>query len=180
MIDALRLFLPGARVPVPGIRRPDRTLAVLLFCLVMLAGITGFSAVSLADDSLTIEKRLSFGDITAHPKGDRIIINASAGSASPFSQNGYSHISNGTSGLLLLDSSETGKYIQMVYPDELVLRCQEDLGKTMSIDEFLTYSTPGFIVPDHAQEIHIGGRLTINPNQYPCEYSGDLLIILVY
>ncbi len=130
--------------------------------------------------SIILQRQMSFGDITAHPSGDKITIDASAGQNTPVSRTGYSVISNGISGEIRFDSSEVGKPVIIVYPAQLVLQCQSNGAKTMIVDNIDINSTQTFLIQAPVQDIHVGGRLTIKSGQYPCAYTGNMSITIVY
>lgn len=150
--------------------------------LVITAAVIFVSAAADAGlaAAITLERHMSFGDITAHPSGDKITINASAGENTPASRTGYSVISNGISGKIRFDSNDVGTPVMVVYPGQLVLQCQSNSAKKMIVDNIDINSTQTFLIQAPVQDIHIGGRLTIKSGQYPCAYTGDMSMTIVY
>lgn len=141
---------------------------------ILLLGNEGLAA------SVTLQRTVSFGNITAHPGGDRITIDASSGENTPVSRTGYSILLNGISGKISFDSSDVGQPVLIAFPAQMVLTCQWNSGKTLVIDNIDINSTQAFIIQAPVQEIHVGGRLNIEANQYPCAYSGNLSLTIVY
>lgn len=154
----------------------------VFLCLALGTLCTPMMPLACLADTVQIEQELSFGEITAHPGGDRIIINASSGPGTPVSENGLSLVTGGANGRLSFtaDTGNVGQYVKIVYPGTLTLQCKTDTSETIVIDGFSGYSTTGLTGQTYPQDIYIGGRLTLSQGQEACQYTGTLEITLVY
>lgn len=118
-----------------------------------------------------------FGTVDLHPGGDRIVIAAENGPASP--RGGRSLVTGGSSGMVTLTSAEAA-HVEILFPEAVTL--SSDAQKTLTVRDINAHSqsATGIELPGGgaAVSISIGGVLDLQGNEISGHYSGFMTIQL--
>lgn len=127
--------------------------------------------------STVVVSNLNFGTIVAHPFGETIKIDASAGSAVPIAISGGSSITyGGSSAHLRFIPDMAGQNVRIFYPVSISLTSG---GNNMTINQFSSNSTNTFITTSTSPvDFYIGGVLQISSGQSGGNYSGTMNVII--
>ena len=169
-------------------------LAMIVFFVVAGSGMVSYADTVNVPATATVEAGtltlaqttdLDFGTIIAGTLDSNILINASAGAATPVVDSGNAAVSGGTSGFVdvgtnidaIVNISYSIKGDTNSEPDEL-----DNATDSMSIQNISTNSTgsPLSITVAGPNEIHVGGVLTVTSTQATGTYAGTCVVTVNY
>jgi len=125
---------------------------------------------------------MNFGAIELHPGGDTITIAAENGPTSASSIRSYVSPDSRSGAITLQASEGNDEHVDIAYPDEVHLTCGSHQLTVSNIPSHSQYATTTLLLPGNGSsiDVSVGGELTLQGDETPCNYSGPLLITLHY